>query len=303
MIFNGSPLFVSTAWERSYIKETALLLLSDFMVKEDTQPEEVMSARIHSLWRYWMKGARGTPVDELSVDAKIGIVGDRRFGLRRQAGQSDWAKKSEFFVAMNTPQMAAEMPEYERAVDGAEAHVTGPPSADYLEGLRKRVAEDGEFFLQDTGGAFTLCDTKGAFVSWINLETVRELLKFAGRPTLDGEVFKLAERFRMTVWITGLPPFIELSLADVFPGNTRIIETRRDDATLEHRVDDACERCAAITADPVFAKRDRDQWVMTELVRMMTARGSPHRGKPAVMGILTAPRQSGILRVGDEIVF
>jgi len=70
-----------------------------------------MAAIVQDVWKYPLKGARGCNVGHLGIDPKVGVIGDRRFAVRRTSDPLyRWAPKSEFRVGMNTARMVAETP-------------------------------------------------------------------------------------------------------------------------------------------------------------------------------------------------
>jgi uncharacterized protein YcbX len=185
---------------------------------------------------------------------------------------------------MNTPQMAIEEPVFsEGGVD------SGGIDPNYLRELGQRLGIQGEVQVQYAASAYSLHDTKGAFVSFLNLASVKALSEFMGHEVDP-------RRFRMNIWMSGLAPFAELEWVDKYPG-TREISV----GECRFRVDDACERCKAPEANPYTGRYDFE--IQAALDAMMSARGykSPHRGVPRVMGILAAPLHEGLVQKGDQI--
>jgi uncharacterized protein YcbX len=105
-------------------------------------------------------------------------------------------------------------------------------------------------------------------VSFLNLASVQALSKFVGQEIAP-------TRFRMNIWMMGLEPFEELTWVDKFPGTIEILV-----GNCRFRVDDACERCRAIEANPETGQYDVK--VLESLSEMMQQRDyrSPHRGLP-----------------------
>ena len=128
-------------------------------------------------------------------------------------------------------------------------------------------------------------------MSFLNLASVDALSAFMGQEIVPS-------RFRMNVWMAGLEPFEELTWVDKFPGTREILV-----GDCCFRVDDACERCRAVEANPATGEYDLD--VLARLSAMMERRGykSPHRGVSHVMGILASPLNQGIIRRHDAIRF
>lgn len=239
-----------------------------------------MTASIESLWRSPLKGAWGCKQPYLEIDPVVGVFDDRQYAIRRLPGpMSEWAPKTNFYVCMNTAQMAIEEPVLlEGGIQGA-----------YLDGLAKRIGAEDGFDVQYAAHKYSLHDTKGGFVSLVNLASVQALSECMG-VEID------PRRFRMNVWMTGLDPFEELTWVDQFPGTKEITI-----GECRFRVDDACERCKAIEANPSTGQYDLQ--VLKGLKALMSPRGykSPRRGTSIVMGILAAPLHEGEIRVGDEI--
>jgi uncharacterized protein len=242
-----------------------------------------MTGVIDDLWNYPFKGARGRRPEFLIIDPAIGVAEDRRYAIRRKAGNTrEWTPKAAFFVCMNTALMAAQEPVF------AGMGINQLDSS-YLQELAQQLGVAGELQVQDTEGVYNLCDTKGAYVSFLNLASVQALSKFVGQEIVPS-------RFRMNIWMKGLEPFEELTWVDKFPGTIEILV-----GDCRFRVDDACERCRAIEANPETGQYDLN--VLESLSEMMQQRvyRSPHRGVPHVMGILAAPLTQGVIRRQDAI--
>lgn len=247
--------------------------------------EVAMPATISALWRSRLKGSYGFFPQHLVVSTVVGVLDDRQFAIRRKAGgdMSAWAPKGAFHVCMNTPSMACERPLFDTCLDGLDCL-----HADYRDQLQKTLGIKGELLVQNAKDAYSLHDTKGAYVSFLNLATVQALAEYMG-------VDISPQRFRMNVHMTGLEPFEELSWVDASPG-TRIIEVGNN----KFRVDHECKRCKAIDASP--GKGYYDLEVREALDEMMKKRGykSP-RGETLVMGVLAVPLDEGRVEIGDSI--
>ena len=240
-----------------------------------------MHAWVGSVHYYPVKGMKeGTPSNSIQVDTQVGVMGDRRYAVRRVAGDtSAWAPKREFYVGMNTPKMVSLEPPQD------------PKSPEFDSVLAEQLGVDRSAVqLQHAGEDYALCDTKGAFISILNLKSVEALARFMGVNYVD------PFRFRMNIWLAGLDPFEELAWVDGYPG-TRMIRI----GDIPMRVDDACERCLAIDADPHTGKRELG--VRAALTQMVLDRGysSPHRHVSCVMGILAEPLANGIIRTSDSV--
>lgn len=241
-----------------------------------------MPASIETLWRARLKGSFGFFPRRLVIDTTVGVLSDREFAIRRKPGgdMDAWAPKAAFHVCMNTPQMASYSPMF--AIDRLHGD-------DVLE-LKERLGIQGEPLVQSINDEYSLHDTKGAFVSFLNLASVQALSEHIG-------AYVDPQRFRMNVWMTGLEPFEELTWVDTYPG-TKTIDVG---GGCRFRVHDACERCKAIEASPTTGMYDLD--LQAALDEMMSKRGykSPHRGVPRVMGILAQPLNDGQVHEGESI--
>ena len=245
---------------------------------------------VKDIYTFPVKGARGQRPDCLHVDTIVGVQGDRRFAIKRKIDQPDvWASKVHFRVCMNTPQMAAETPVF---LDGS-----GTAGSELDRRWLQRVATalgETELATLDTKGAFNLVDTDphtyGPTVSFLNLASVRALEAETGW-AID------PERFRMNVWYDDGQPFSELAWADSFPGTREIAV-----GNLRLRIQDACERCQAVEANPTTGRRDLP--VLEAIEAMLRKRGyagSPHRGSFQVMGFLATPLAEEVITRGQAI--
>ncbi|MEK7100637.1 MAG: MOSC domain-containing protein [Patescibacteria group bacterium] len=242
--------------------------------------------RISDLVTYPLKGARGNRVGLLQIDPKYGVLGDRRFALKRKPTVPDtWSPKGMFFVGMNTPAMVAQglcpTPQPDEELSSAG-----------VQWLQRKLGLSEPPAVLDTQGRFNLTDSKDPYVSFLNLATLDQLSQEMG-VELD------PARFRMNVLLEGLEPFEELSWIDKYPGSREI-----SFGGVRFRIEDQCERCKAVEANPETGIYD--QPVLERLAAMMEERGfppSPQRGKFEVMGVLARPLTHGVLRIGDGIYF
>jgi hypothetical protein len=251
--------------------------------------EVIMGARISHLFKFPVKGMKGNAIQSLDISDKLGVIGDRRFALQKsetiKTGQ--WNPKAAFYVGMNTPPM-----------------VSVQPQSTSLERLPARVAERIGLAkapqLIEAGGTYNLTDTEGPTISLLNLATVRALSGFLGQEINP-------ERFRMNIWVEGLPPFAELDWVTTYPGKEGVDVVAPDGQCLEFEVFDACERCPAINANPETGVRDLElHSIKTSLLEQCMAVNLPHykspqRGVASVMGVLMKPRHDGSIAVGDQM--
>jgi uncharacterized protein YcbX len=248
--------------------------------------------KVEDLHTFPVKGARGQRPSCLRIDPVVGVLGDRRFAIKRKIDQPDvWAAKVHFRVCMNTPQMAAQTPVF---VDGSGTAKSGHGlDQRWLQSLAVALGEK-ELATLDTKGAFNVVDTDphkyGPTISFLNLASVRALQAETGWEIEP-------ERFRMNVWYDDGQPFSELAWADSFPGTRELAV-----GDLRLRIQDACERCLAIEANPNTGQRDLS--ILDALEAMLRKRGyagSPHRGSFHVMGFLATPLAAATIARGQEI--
>ena len=248
-------------------------------------------AMVSDLFTYPQKGARGREVDYLVVSTKVGIVGDRRYGLKKKPNTSDeWRPKGCFYVSMNTPNMACVKPIFDRTRSGPDD--VKELDQDYVRELSKRVGSTKTLSILDTKGLFNLtdCDTSLPSVSLLNMASVREFARYVGTE-ID------PRRFRMNITIEGLKPLEETAWVTKYPGTRQIMI-----GDVRMQLEDMCERCQAIEANPETGKRDIKlvpklaQWLQNHGYK-----GSPHRGVHSVMGVIARPLSAGIITADDRI--
>lgn len=247
-----------------------------------------MTPAIASVRTFPLKGARARIVDALEVNTKVGIANDRRYGIRKKPGDASFRpdpfRKGEYYVCANTPAIA--MHEPDPLFEGFDEHGIHSSA---LRRFAASIGASGSVQIHDTRGEYHLCDTAGAQVSFLNLTTLRAFEQFMG-------VEVDPDRFRMNVWIDGLPAFAEYDWLDGYPGTREILV-----GDVRLRVDDACERCKAPHANPKTGQYDLD--VVPGLKRFMDARGykSPQRGVATVMGVYGVVLNDGVIKPGDRI--
>lgn len=247
-----------------------------------------MTGTVRETYFYPVKGARGECADALHIDAAVGVTGDRRFAIKRKLDQPDtWLAKVNFRVCVNTPEMAAQTPVVSGV--GTRAALAGT----WVQELATTLGET-ELSVLDTKGAYNIVDTNpfehGPTVSFLNLATLRALEAETGW-TID------PRRFRMNVWYDDGQPFSELAWADRFPGVREIMV-----GTLRLRMQDACERCRAVEANPDTGAYDLPVLkAIEQALRKRGYGGSPHRGSFFVMGFLATPLGDAVITSGSEI--
>ena len=249
-------------------------------------------ATVKDIYTFPVKGARGQRPHSLHVDAVVGVQGDRRFAIKRKIDQPDvWAAKVHFRICMNTPAMAAQTPVFLEGCGTASSDIA--LDRRWLQKVATALGET-ELATLDTKGAFNLVDTDprkyGPTVSFLNLASVRALEAETGWAIEP-------ERFRMNVWYDDGQPFSELAWADSSPGTREIAVGK-----LRLRIQDACERCLAIEANPNTGRRDLPILEAIEgMLRKRGYAGSPHRGSFHVMGFLATPLAAEVITRGLDI--
>lgn len=249
-------------------------------------------ATVKELYRFPVKGARGERLDTMTIEQAVGVLGDRRFAIKRKASQPDvWAAKVHFRVCINTPKMAAQTPVFADTAGPAAPHTALDQR--WLGDVASLI-EEPELGILDTKGAYNLVDTNphsnGPTVSFLNLASVRALEAETGW-TID------PARFRMNVWYDNGEPWSELAWASDFPGTKEIAV-----GDLHMRIQDACERCLATEANP--STGERDLAILDAIERVLKKRGyggSPHRGSFHVMGFLATPLATDRIARGQAI--
>lgn len=251
-----------------------------------------MTTCVSSCHTAWVKGAHMRSKPTLDISTEVGVVGDRRYAVARKpkaVKEGEWMPKGQFFVGMNCSQMPALQPYFDPRLQTEKGVPAIAP--DFLGNLATFFGNQ-PFAVLNSKGKFNFCDTKGAFVSFLNLASVRALEELTGE-RID------PNRFRMNVWMEGLEPFEELNWVSGYPGTYEIKV-----GDVRFRVDDACERCQAIEANPDTGVYDLPlRKVLAELMQSHGYKGSPHRGKFEVMGILAQPLNSGKIVQGDSVRF
>lgn len=248
--------------------------------------------QVAELRRAPLKGARMFGQHSVLIDQQVGVVGDRRYAIKRKPDSTpdEWRPKGQFYVAMNTPQMPAESVVFTEPT--TEPGQVQSLNSAYLKGLASRLGIESPLAVLNTKGKFNLTDSKEPYISFLNLESVRRLEAWMGRTVSP-------ERFRMNVWLEGLPAFEELTWVTTYPGTFEF-----QIGEIRFRVEDVCERCKATEANPATGAYDLP--ILTALELMMKERnytGSPKRKKFEVMGVLARPLNSGKISVGDHLIY
>ncbi len=256
-----------------------------------------MQGTVAKTFLYPIKGMQGVDMTKkgLMIDPKLGVIGDRNYAVYRRPNDppTEWAPKGKFLVCMNQEGMATSIGTGLTEDDLDQDHELDP---DWVRGMlmgRPNINVDA-CSLVHTKGAYHLADTNKPCVSFLNLASVRWLEQHIGVP-ID------PRRFRMNVWVEGLPPWAELDYITAFEQGAQF-PMQVNGSTFW--CDDLCERCRAIEQNPTTGKWDLGlQDIIAAALTDYGYKGSPHRQKMAVMGWLAIPITNHLLRVGDGVSF
>jgi len=213
-------------------------------------------ARVAALFRYPVKGLSAAPLDAVDLTAGCGVPFDRAFALARAATRFDaddpqWLHPAGFFQLKRDERLAGLATAFDPAAsvltvfrDGRQVvrgNLSQPGGRMVLEQFfdawLKTAAHDRPRLVHAPGHSFA--DAPDAFVSLINLASVRDLERVAGRP-ID------PLRFRANVHLADLPAWTEFD----WLGRTLAIGEVR--LSVAARI----VRCAAINVDPKTGARD-----------------------------------------------
>jgi hypothetical protein len=254
-----------------------------------------MQGTVANTFVYPIKGFHGvaTPKRGLLMDLARGVVGDREFAVHRRPNVDikKWLPKGMFHVCMNTAGMAVPHDITEEDLHPELWNVDFDQAEKLIE---SRGFIDEKTSLCFSAGGWRMTDTDKPYVSFLNLSSVRELSNYVG---VDVD----PRRFRMNVWVDGLPPFFELDFIKEFEnGDAYPMVAGR----VRFGIDDVCERCRAIEQNPETGMFDIN--LLDQLGSMLRSRGyhgSPHRKKHEVMGWLAIPKDVNLIRIGDVVTF
>ena len=241
--------------------------------------------RITKTCRYSVKGVQGKELLYLDIKEGVGVVGDRRYAVRAKGRPSEeWKPKTFFRVSMTDEIIARQVPRF----------IGEDLDPEWVRELGIELGDE-ELTVLDTGGRYNMVDTNplkyGPTVSFLNMATVRDMERRTGW-IID------PRRFRMNAWFDNDDPWSELAWANDFPGTKEFVA-----GDVQYCIQDACERCEAINANPSTGERDLDLLTAIETaLHDIGYAGSPHRKTFNVMGFLATPLMSGRLFPGQEIV-
>jgi hypothetical protein len=214
--------------------------------------------RIVSLQRYPVKGLSAESLASATLVEGAHFPGDRLFAIENgpsgfNPAAAEHLPKMRFLMLMRHERLARLATRYDDAASVLTIRQGGVVAAsgrlDEPEGRRaiERFLEDwcsgemrGPARVIAGPPGFRFMDSRSGFVSLLNLATVAEIARAAGRRSID------PLRFRANIDLDGLEPFGEFALVG------RRLRLGR--ATLE--VIKRIDRCAAVDVDPATGVRD-----------------------------------------------
>lgn len=215
------------------------------------------TAKISGIYRYPVKGLSGEELDSVSLKAGECLPGDRAWAIEAGTKKFDafapkYFPKMNFLMLMRDERLAALQTAYDETTGILTIKREGKQVAtgNLNEKLGRQLIE--QFFaayLPDASrGApkvvhaegWNFTDVAAKFVSIINLATVRDIERVAGKP-VD------AARFRGNILIDGLEPWEEFNWLDktLYVEGAPVLEVR-----------ERTTRCAATNVNPDTAERD-----------------------------------------------
>ncbi|MSO96887.1 MAG: MOSC domain-containing protein [Rhodospirillaceae bacterium] len=212
---------------------------------------------IEDLLRYQIKGLSAESLRQVALAPGYIFPGDRRFALRHAASAFDpanpsWQRKSEFLMLAHT----AELAKVHTALNPDSGilkithadntlfvgNILNPAGKAGAESVFNALLKDprGAIGLIDAGATW-LTDVQPAYISIINLATLRDLESKTGQPVA-------ASRFRGNIVIDGAEPWAEFG----WVGKTIAM------GSAQLKIVKRIGRCAATTVNPITASRDLD---------------------------------------------
>lgn len=215
---------------------------------------------IRHLYRYPVKGLSAQELDHVLLEAGETLPFDRAWAIENGPSRFDpdapaHLAKIAFLMLMRDEKLATLQTEFEEATSvlsvfrGGKQVARGDLSTrtgrsiieQFLAAYMKGSLRGPPRILAAPGHSFT--DTATKYVHIVNLATIGELERAAGRP-ID------PLRFRPNIVIDGAPPWAEFSWLDK--------ELRLGSGGVRLQVIKRTERCAATNVDPATGARDAD---------------------------------------------
>jgi len=250
----------------------------------------VTAPALVGIYRYPVKGLSAEAMTTVNLEAGETLPCDRAWAIENGGRGFDPAAprflpKIHFLMLMRDERLAALMTRFDEETqtltinrDGCavvSAQLSTPTGRmvieQFLAAFMKQSLRGAPRIVSAPGHTFT--DSREKCVHLVNLASVRELERAAGRP-IDHL------RFRPNLVIDGVEPWIEFSWVgrDIAIGSTRLTVTERT------------ERCAATNVDPATGARDMD-------IPAVLGRKWGHMD----FGVYAKVTAAGALSVGDAI--
>jgi uncharacterized protein YcbX len=249
-----------------------------------------MSATLQEICRYPVKSLSADHLEAVTLTAGQGVPHDRRFALahgsaRLDPGAPEWRPKSDFLALVRNARLAKLESRFDPETGTLAIYRDGGKvvEGDATSPLGRALIEQffAAFMGEEARGGVRLVEAKGfmysdvpdAWVSIINLESVRDLERVTGAPVDP-------VRFRGNLIIAGGHPWSEHTWVgqEIAVGEARLKVHRR------------IGRCAATEVNPATAERDM------QILRALT-HGFDHNN----MGVYAEVVRGGAVKAGDAV--
>jgi len=249
-----------------------------------------MTATLQDIRRYPVKGLSADRLEAVTLTPGEGVPHDRRFalahgGARLDAGAPEWRPKSDFLTLVRNARLAKLESRFDPETGALAIHRGGGKvvEGDATSPLGRALIEQffAAFMGQEARGGVRLVEAAGfmysdmpqAWVSIVNLESVRDLERVTGAPVDP-------VRFRGNLYLAGGHPWSEHAWVgqEIAVGRARL------------KVHQRIGRCAATEVNPATAERDM------QILRAL-ARGFDHTN----MGVYAEVVAGGAVAPGDAV--
>jgi len=249
-----------------------------------------MTATLQEICRYPVKSLSADRLEAVTLAAGEGVPHDRRFALahgsaRLDPGAPEWRPKTDFLALVRNARLAKLQSRFDPETGSLAIHRDGRKvvEGDATSPLGRALIEQffAAFMGQEARGGVRLVEARGfmysdvpeAWVSIINLESVRDLERVTGAPVDP-------VRFRGNLIVAGGHPWAEHAWVgqEITVGAARLKVHRR------------IGRCAATEVNPATAERDMQ-------ILLALARGFAHTN----MGVYAEVVQGGAVEAGDAV--
>jgi len=248
------------------------------------------NASLSEICRYPVKGLSADRLETTELTPNTGLPHDRRFALahgsaRIDAGAPEWRPKSDFLTLVRNERLAKLETQFDASTGQLAIHRDGRKvvEGDATSALGRALIEQffAAFMGQEARGGVRLVEASGfmftdvpeAWISIINLESVRDLERVTGSPVDP-------VRFRGNLLVAGGHPWSE----HVWVGQEIAIGATR------LKVRQRIGRCAATEVNPTTAERDM------QILRALE-RGFGH----ANMGVYAEVAGGGTIQPGNGV--